>query len=51
MFGIDVLRSPDDRLPDRHAKEVLPANSLLMWVLEGFLRYHADGPPACFGLL
>ncbi len=46
MFGIDVLRGPYYRLPDRHAEKVLPANLLLMGILEGLLGDHADGATA-----
>ena len=46
VLGIDVLRRPHDRLPDRHAEEVLPADRLLVRILEGFLGHHADGAAA-----
>ena len=39
------MRRPDDRLPDRHAEEVLPANCLLVRIFEGLFRHHADGTP------
>ena len=51
MLGIDVLRRPDNRLPDRHAEEVLPANCFLVWILESLLRHHADRPAAGCDLL
>ena len=51
VLGIDVLRRPDDRLPDRHAQEIFPADLLLVGIGEGLLRHHADGPPAGLDLL
>ena len=37
---------PDDGLADRHAEEVLPADGLLVRILEGLLGHHSDRPPA-----
>ena len=51
MLGIDVLGRPDDRLSDRHAEEVLPADLLLVGIGEGLLGHHADGAAAGLDLL
>ena len=42
MLGIDILRCPHDRLSNCHTEEVLPADSLLVRILECFLRDHAN---------
>ena len=50
VFGIDILRCPDNGLPDRHAEEVLPADRLFVRILEGFLGDHADRAAASLEL-
>ena len=51
LLGVDVLRGPYDRLADGHAEEVLPADGLLVGILERLLGHHADGAPAGLHLL
>src|SRR5262245_46479279 len=51
FLGIDILRRPDDRLPDRHAEEILPPDRLLVRVFEGLRRDHADGTSTGLDLL
>ena len=36
-----------NRLPDRHAEEILPADRLLVRILESLFSHHANGPAAC----
>ena len=51
LLGVDVLRGPHHRLADGHAEEVLPADLLLVRVLEGLARLHVDGAAAGLHLL
>ncbi len=48
---VDVLRGPHHRLTDRHAEEILPADRLLVRILEGLRRDHADRAAAGLDLL
>ena len=51
FLRIDILRSPNDCLADRHPKKVLPADGLFVRILEGLPRHHPDRTAAGFDLL
>ena len=46
VLGVDVRRSPEHRLADGHAEEVLPADLFQMRILEGLHGHHVNGAAA-----
>ena len=51
VFGVNVLRCPDNRLADGHTEEIFPAYFFKMRILKGFLGNHVYRTTARFYFL